>query len=443
MALMNNEIRIKDIEYKSIAWEAGLEPGDFVLSINGKPIKDIFDYQFIMSSSKVRLRVKKHDGRFERIKIHKEKYEDIGLIFHDDLMGNEKSCTNKCVFCFIDQLPPGMRKTLYYKDDDARLSLLHGNYVTLTNTSMNELARLARRRVSPINISVHTVNPELREKMMSNRFAGDIMKKIAFLAKKNITMNCQAVLVRGYNDGEELVKTVNTLYEYHPEVNSLSIVPVGLTKHRKNLCELIPYDTKSSMEVIETVEELQSGFRERGGKGFVYAADEFYIMAKKSVPASESYDGYPQLQNGVGLISSFRDEVEEALAKDYGEIKDRTVSIVTGTAAFWLMKDISTRIQKKFDGLKINVFSVENKFFGETVTVAGLLTGSDIINSLLGNDLGEELFFPTVMLKADEDIFLDDVTPEHMSKVLGTKVTPVYVSGKDLMEKIIGEAYYE
>jgi putative radical SAM enzyme (TIGR03279 family) len=440
---VKDEKRIQDVEFESIAWEAGLEPGDYILSMNGKSIKDIFDYQFLMDSSKIRLRVKKQDGRFERIKIIKDKYEDIGLIFHDELMGNEKSCTNKCIFCFIDQLPPGMRTSVYYKDDDARLSMLHGNYVTLTNTTMSELKRLAKRNISPINISVHTVNPQLRIKMMTNRFAGDIMEKIAFLSKKNITMNCQVVLVRGYNDGEELEKTIKTLYEYHPAVNSLSIVPVGLTKHRKNLCELTPYDRETSTEVIDLIDGYHKEFREKSGKGFVYAADEFYIMAKRNMPLPEYYDGYPQIENGVGLVASFIDDIEKALLEEYVEINGRTVSIVTGTAALWVMKDIASRIEKKFKGIKINVFSVENRFFGESVTVAGLLTGNDIINALIGKDLGEELFFPTVMLKADEDVFLDNITPEYMADVLGIKVTQVYVSGTDLIDKIIGEATNE
>ncbi len=434
---VKDEKRIQDVEYESIAWEAGLEPGDYILSMNGKSLKDIFDYQFLMDSSKIRLRVKKQDGRFERIKIHKDKYEDIGLVFHDELMGNEKSCTNKCIFCFIDQLPPGMRDSVYYKDDDARLSMLHGNYVTLTNTTMSELKRLAKRGISPINISVHTVNPQLRIKMMTNRFAGDIMEKIAFLSKKNITMNCQVVLVRGYNDGEELEKTITTLHQYYPAVNSLSVVPVGLTKHRKNLCELIPYDRESSAKVIELIDKYNDEFREKSGKGFVYAADEFYVLARKTVPSSEYYDGYPQIENGVGLVTSFKDEIDMVLQEEYEEVDERTISIVTGTAALWVMKDIASSIEKKFKGLKVNVFSVENKFFGESVTVAGLLTGNDIMKSLVGKDLGTELFFPSVMLKADEDIFLDNITPDQMADVLGIKVTQVNVSGADLIDKII------
>lgn len=440
---MAEEIRILDVDYKSIAWEAGIDPGDFLISMNGERIKDIFDYQFIMGNSKIRLKVRKQDGRIEKIRIHKERYGDIGLVFSDDLMGNEKTCTNKCVFCFIDQLPPGMRDSLYYKDDDARLSLLHGNYVTLTNTSMFELRRIAKRRISPINISVHTVNPELRIKMMNNRFAGDIINKIRFLAKKNITMNCQAVIVPGYNDGDEINKTIEKLSEFYPVLNSLSIVPVGLTKHRKNLFKITPIDRESSIPIIDVVEEYQSKYREKFNKGFVYAADEFYIMAKRNVPEPDQYDGYPQIENGVGLMASFSYEIDKALEKDYKDIKEKSVSIVTGTAAFWLMKDISERIAKKFKAIDIKVYPVENKFFGETVTVAGLLTGHDIINSLMGRDLGEELLFPTVMLKADEDVFLDNITPEYISEVLGVTVTPVYVSGEDLMEKLTGGDSFE
>lgn len=436
---MREGAKIADIETKSIAWEAGIEPGDVLMSINGKTLKDIFDYHFCMGSTKIKLKIKKRNGGFERIKMFKEKYEDIGLGFHDDLMGDEKSCNNKCVFCFIDQLPPGMRKSLYYKDDDARLSLLHGNYVTLTNTSMKELKRLSRLHISPINISVHTVNPKLREKMMSNRYAGDIMQKIEFLAKKKITMNCQVVLVRGYNDGDELLKTISELEKFHPAVNSLSIVPVGLTKHRKNLCVLEPYDEEASAEVIDSIESLQPEYKKRNGKNFVYAADEFYIMAKRKLPEPEEYDDYPQIENGVGLITSFANEIEQALSTTSVEdVRGRNFSLVTGTAAYDFMKEIADTTQKKFSNINIKVFQIKNKFFGESVTVAGLITGNDIINTLKRKDLGDELLIPGVMLKADEDIFLDNVTPDDISEKLGIKVTPVYISGSDYVGKITG-----
>ena len=436
---MKNSAKIIDVEVGSIAWEAGLIPGDLIASINGKPLKDIFDYHYNMSGNVIRLKIKKNNGGFERLKIYKEEYEDIGLRFKDDLIDGQKSCTNKCVFCFIDQLPPGMRESLYYKDDDARLSLLHGNYVTLTNTGMEELKRLARLHVSPINISVHTVNPELRIRMMGNRFAGDIMEKIGYLAKKRIKMNCQIVLVRGYNDGEELIRTISELSKLHPMINSLSVVPVGITKYRQHLCELEPYNKEASIEIINIVENMQKEYKSLYKNNFVYAADEFYIMAGMNVPEPAEYDGYPQIENGVGLIASFEDEVNRALESEIEELKvKRIITIITGAAAFNFMRRISTLTEKRIKGLKIKVHMVKNHFFGDNVTVAGLITGNDIINSLKGKNPGDEILFPSVMLKADEDIFLDNTTPEDISEMLGVKVTPVYISGYDFIEKVTG-----
>ncbi|MCD6322987.1 MAG: DUF512 domain-containing protein [Clostridiales bacterium] len=436
---MKNGARIMDVETNSIAWEAGLAEGDIVVSINGKPLKDIFDYYYSMSNHRIRLKVKKSNGGLERLRIYKEEYEDIGLLFSEDLIDGQKSCTNKCIFCFIDQLPPGMRETLYFKDDDARLSMLYGNYVTLTNTGMDELKRLARLHLSPINISVHTVNPELRVRMMNNKFAGDIIEKITFLANKKIKMNCQIVLVRGYNDKEELARTITELSAFYPNINSLSVVPVGLTKYRQHLSELIPFDKTASEEVIDMVEAMQKNYKERTGCNFVYAADEFYIMAKRKTPLPRDYDGYPQIENGVGLITSFEDEVESALSSEVIDLKDeRIVTVVTGVAAFEFMKKIAAMTEEKINNLKINVHKVKNNFFGETVTVAGLITGNDIINSLQGIEMVDEVLFPGVMLKADEDIFLDNTTPKEISELLGVKFTAVYVSGYDFIDKVTG-----
>lgn len=436
---MRSDAKIMDVETNSIAWEAGLVAGDIVVSINGKPLKDIFDYHYSMSNHRIRLKIKKSNGNLERLRIYKEEYEDIGLRFKEDLIDGQKSCTNKCVFCFIDQLPVGMRETLYFKDDDARLSMLHGNYVTLTNTGMDELKRLARLHLSPINISVHTVNPELRVRMMNNKFAGDILEKITFLANKKIKMNCQIVLVRGYNDGEELSRTITELNAFYPHINSLSVVPVGLTKYREHLCELIPYDKASSEEVIDMVEAVQKTYKEKSGCNFVYAADEFYVMAKRDTPSPNAYDGYPQIENGVGLMTLFKDEVESALSSEIIDLKEnRTVTVVTGSAAFKFMKNIAKMTEEKIKNVKINVHRVKNNFFGETVTVAGLITGNDIINSLRGIETGDEILIPSVMLKADEEIFLDNITPAEMAELLGVKVTPVYVSGYDFIDKVTG-----
>lgn len=434
-----NISRVEDVESGSLAWKAGINEGDIIISVNHKKLRDVFDYQFMMNRKKVKLKVKKRDGSLEKITIHKEPYEDIGLSFDDDLMNSEKSCNNKCIFCFIDQLPPGMRKTLYYKDDDARLSLLHGNYVTLTNTGMHELKRLAKRRVSPINISVHTSNPELRVKMMSNRFAGDIMEKIEFLAKKRITMNCQIVLCRGYNDGEEMIRTAEDLFKYHPRVKSLSVVPVGLTKYRSNLPALKEFDKQSSQEVLETVTTLQKKFKGESGCNFIYPADEFYIMTEDEPPGPDQYDGYPQLENGVGLMTSFLDEVLDALDKEKDfETEEKTVSIATGTAAYGFMNKIVEKTGEKFKNIKFNVFRIENEFFGKKITVAGLLTARDMIKTLKEEELGDVLMIPCVMLKADEDMFLDDVTLGEFADELGVRVEPVYVSGYDFIDKIAG-----
>ncbi len=434
-----NTSRVKNVDNNSLAWKAGIEEGDIVVSINRKKLRDIFDYQFLMNKKRVKLKIKKRDGSLERVTIHKDPFEDIGLSFDDDLMNSEKTCTNKCIFCFIDQMPPGMRKTLYYKDDDARLSLLHGNYVTLTNTNMHELKRLAKRRVSPINISVHTVNPELRVKMMSNRFAGDIMEKIAFLAKKRITMNCQVVLCRGYNDGEELVKTAEELVKYHPRVKSLSVVPVGLTKFRNNLCPLKGFDEDSANEVLESVESMQKKFKTGTGCNFIYPADEFYVLADRNPPEADEYDGYPQLENGVGLMTSFLDEVLDALEKERDfETGPKNIGVVTGKAAYGFMQKITDMICEKFKSISIEVFCVENKFFGESITVAGLLTARDMTDHLKGRDIGDVLMVPCVMLKADEDIFLDEVTLNEFSDELGVPVQPVYISGYDFIDKIAG-----
>lgn len=436
---MREKAKVFKVDKDSIAQEACIEPGDIVLSINNKQLKDIFDYHYSMSGTKLKLRIQKNNGNLEKIKIRKNEYEDIGIIFKDDLMNGEKSCTNKCIFCFVDQLPTGMRKSLYCKDDDARLSLLHGNYVTLTNTDMKELKRLARLHVSPINISVHTVNPELRVKMMVNRFAGDIMEKVKFLARKNIIMNCQIVLCREYNDGEELEKTIKTLAKLQPQINSLSVVPVGITRYRKSLITLKAFDKVSAIEVIDIIEKAQHEYKEKYGKNFVYAADEFYILASKNVPDVEAYDGFPQIENGVGLITAFTAEVREVLKTTKIEIeKKRKISIVTGMAAFEVMKKIAGLTEKTIKNIEINVYPVENSFFGKKVTVAGLLTGHDIIRTLRGKDLGEELLIPSVMLKADEDIFLDDVTLDEISEKIRVKVTSVYVDGDDYIKKVTG-----
>lgn len=433
-----NSKAIKYVQKGSIAEEAGLEPGDVILSVNGEPINDIFDYSFLTIDDEITLEVYKSNDIIWEIDIYKDEYEDLGIEFYDPMLDDAKGCTNKCIFCFIDQLPPGMRETLYFKDDDSRLSFLMGNYVTLTNTTWEEIFRIKKHRMSPINISVHTTNPDLRCLMLRNKFAGDIIKKIKSLTSSGITVNCQIVLLRGVNDGEELDRSIHDLCLFHPGIGSVSIVPVGITKYRQKLSELTPYDKSTSRRVIEQVEKWQKKLKSKKGSNIIFLADEFYIMADLPLPRYEDYEGFPQLENGVGMIALFRYEFYEYLKQNLKPKKaDRVVSVATGRASYKYIKEFASCLEDKFSGIRINVYEIKNEFFGENVTVTGLLTGQDLFRQLSGCDLGEELLLSKSVLKAGEELFLDDFTVAQLEEKLDVKVVPVNSTAKDFVDYIL------
>lgn len=437
MFLMKKQLHvIAAVEPGSIAEECGLEPGDRIAEINGNEIEDIFDYQYFIQEEFLNVLVLTKDDEECTLEIEKEEEEDLGIQFESSLMDEYHSCCNKCMFCFIDQMPPGMRETLYFKDDDSRLSFLQGNYITLTNMNDKDIERIIRYHLAPINISVHTTNPELRCRMLHNRFAGDVLEKIKRLSEAGIPMNSQVVLCKGINDGEELDRTIKELGEFLPYMESLSVVPVGLTKFRENLPELEPFTKEDAIEVLEQIQSWQKYFKEKYHTSFVHASDEWFILAEKDFPPEEYYEGYGQLENGVGMMRLLITEVEERLAQVEGDSEARTVSIATAKLAYPTIQRLVRRVQEKFPNIKIHVYCISNHFFGERITVTGLLTGQDIIAQLKDKDLGEELFLPSNVLKADEDIFLDDISLEELSDSLQVPVNIIQSEGEDFVNKI-------
>lgn len=415
---------VYSVEPGSYAEKFGITPGTVINKINGEDVSDILEYRFLISEKSVKLDISLPDGEHKKLHI-KNDYEDLGIDFENPLIDKARSCRNNCIFCFIDQLPKGMRETLYFKDDDSRLSFLHGNYVTLTNMSMDDIKRLAKIRVSPINVSVQTTNPELRCMMLHNRFAGDLMEKMHYLARHRITMNCQLVLCPGINDGEEMRKSLHDLAKLHPHAASVSVVPVGISKYREGLYPLEKYTKETARGVLKIINELQEEFLGKLGTRFVYAGDEFYIKAEYLIPPADNYEGFPQIENGVGMIASFSDDLSAALdLEDLREINDE-ISIACGTAVSEYMKEFSERCMKKFHGLKINVYPIVNDFFGHSITVTGLLTAGDVSAQLKNKNLGSRLLISKNMLKADEDIFLDDVTLSDFETAVGVKVVTV------------------
>lgn len=429
---------IKYVEKGSIAEEIGLEAGDEILKINGIEIKDVLDYRFLMNDEDITITVKTKQGEVVDVDIEKDAYEPLGAEFENSLMDKPLHCTNKCVFCFIDQLPKGMRESLYFKDDDTRLSFFQGNYVTFTNLSEEEIDRIIRLRISPINISVHTMNPELRVKMLKNPKAArlpEIMKK---LSDNGIVMNGQIVLCPGYNDGKELDYTIAELYKMNECVKSVSVVPIGLTKHRQGLPEMEGVTKEKALEIIAQVESWQKKARAEIGTGFIYASDEIYLKAEKPIPESDSYFGFPQIENGVGMIASLREEFLDALNDAVSSDKSRTVTMVTGVSVYETMKDLTSNISTKFPNIKINTEKIINNFFGEKITVSGLLCGCDIIEQLRGKDLGDNLIITRNMLRDGENVLLDDTTTEDIEKALNCKIIAVGDDGYELLDAIIG-----
>ncbi|WP_330388997.1 DUF512 domain-containing protein [Tepidibacter thalassicus] len=441
MEIKYTEMRnvISNIQKNSIAEEIGIEKGDILLSINNQKIQDIIEYKFLISDEYLEVEIQKRNGEIYIYEIEKEYDEDLGIEFINPIIDKARSCRNKCIFCFIDQLPKGMRKTLYFKDDDSRLSFLQGNFITLTNMSEDDIQKMIKYRISPVNISVHTTDPNLRVKMLNNKNAGkiyDIMKK---LAEASIDMNCQIVLCPGVNDKENLDRTLLDLSKLYPHVKSVAIVPVGLTKFREGLYNLKEFDKESSKYVIDKITKFQKKFLETLGTRFVFLSDEFYIMAKEKMPDYESYEGFPQIENGVGLISKFERDVDNYLKKTFIKLnKEKVVSIATGESAFEFIKSISCKVMKNIQGLKINVYKIKNEYFGESITVSGLITATDLIKQLKGKDLGSRLIIPKSMLKSDEDIFLDNMTLDELEMKLNIKVFPAKNEGKDFVKKMIG-----
>lgn len=433
--------RVKEVLIGSIADEAGIETGDIIVNVNGERFKDILEFIFLVSDEDIELEVLKSDGTCEYISIYNEEYEDLGIVFENPMIDKPKACRNNCIFCFIDQLPKGLRKTLYFKDDDLRLSILQGNYITLTNMLDDDIDRVVRFRLSPVNISVHTTNPKLREEILRNKNAGKINEYITRLHNSHITMNCQIVLMRDINDRIELDRTIRDVAFLYPYVKSVSVVPVGITRYRQGKYDLVPFDKASAMEVIAQVTAWQRKLFKKFGSRVVYLADEFYILAGVEIPQHDHYEDFPQIENGVGLIASMENEFLEGLkhidsSKSYDEKK---VSIATGFASFEFIASLCLRLKEKIKGLNINVYPIKNTFFGENITVSGLITGSDLIEQLKGNYLGDKLFIPAVMLRSERDIFLDDIRIEQIEKELNIKVEIVNNDGYEFIEKITGE----
>ncbi|HJD03493.1 MAG TPA: DUF512 domain-containing protein [Candidatus Mediterraneibacter caccogallinarum] len=436
--MKKHEHIVKNVEAGSIAEELGIEPGDRLLAIDGQEIEDIFDYQFYEESEELLLLIEKADGEQWELEIEKDADESLGISFGEGLMDEYRSCRNRCIFCFIDQMPPGMRDTLYFKDDDSRLSFLQGNYITLTNMSDHDVERIVRYRLEPINISFHTTNPELRCRMLHNRFAGDALKKVDILYQGGIEMNGQIVLCRGVNDGEELERTIRDLTKYLPLLKSVSVVPVGLTRFREGLYPLEPFTREEAREVLRVIHRWQKKIYEEYGIHFIHAGDEWYLLAEEEVPEEERYDGYLQLENGVGMLRLLFNEFEEGMERLGDGDRSGEISAATGKLAYPYIRRMADRIQERYPGVKVHVYCIRNDFFGERITVSGLITGQDIIAQLKGKEVGSRLLLPCNMLKADEDVFLDDITVKEVSDALQVPVDIVKSSGQDLIDAILG-----
>lgn len=433
---MQNEI--SKVYNGSIAEELGVEVGDKIISINGKKVKDIIDYRFLMADNYVVIEIEKKDNEeVWELEVEKEFDEKLGVEFKNGIMDNAQSCKNKCIFCFIDQLPKGMRKSLYFKDDDSRLSFLQGNFVTLTNMKDEDIDRIIEYKISPINISVQTTNPELRMKMLTNRFAGNIMDRIKRLSEGGIAMNCQVVLCPDVNNGEELRKTIMDLYKFYPNVKNVAGVPVGVTKYREGLFNLKTYNKSMAKEEINLVEQIQRKFMKEIGFPFVRLSDEFYVLAEIEVPEKEFYEEFDQLEDGIGMIRIFRENIKSTLKDLKMEVKGN-FTFVTGSSAFEEIKSAADKISSVNRNLNINTVKILNDCFGHSITVAGLITGKDIINQLQQTRYAEYIIIPRNMLKVDTEMFLDDRMIEDIQKALNTKVLVCEYTGEDLI-KIINE----
>ncbi len=431
-------VRIKSVTPGSSADSAGISPDETLLAINSHEIIDVLDYRFYETSPNLRLSILSVDGKQREVLIRKREYDSIGLNFETYLMDRQHSCRNRCIFCFIDQLPKGMRSSLYFKDDDARLSFLFGNYITLTNLSDREVERILAMHISPVNVSVHTMNPELRVEMMGNRFAGKKLSILKTLCEGGININCQIVLCPGINDGQELCQSLEKLLKLGDRITSIACVPVGLTRYREGLYPLRPYTSQEASETIEIIESYAERFLKANGARTVFASDEFYLLAGKKFPSPEYYEGFPQLDNGVGLFVNMEDEFSFALEDCPSLDQSRAVTVITGEGAQSFIESLLRRISEREPKFTYKLIPVKNEFFGGNVSVAGLLTGSDIIRAAKGNIYGEEILIPGVSLRHEQDVFLDDISLSEAEKELGRNIVPVGNSGEDFLFAALG-----
>ena len=431
------KILIKSIVEGSIAEEMEIEAGDYLISINDEEIKDILDYKFQIFDEFITIVVEKPNGEEWELEIEKEENEDLGLVFEEELIDKPRNCANKCIFCFMDQLPPNVRETLVFKDDDFRLSFMTGNYVTLTNSGYKDLERIVKYHLSPINISVHATTPEVRKMMLNNKNADKILEYIEYLTDNEIDINAQIVLCPGINDGEGLNKTIEDLYKFYPRLLCIAIVPVGLTKYREGLYPLTTYNKENAGKVIDQVEAWQRKLKKETGSNIVYVADEFYVKAERDIPEYERYENFPQLEDGIGLMAYFTREFNEHLVKFEARAMSKTVSIATGKSAYKFIKEKAKILEEKFKGLKVNVYPIENTFFGPEITVTGLITGKELIEQLRDKEIGEYLIIDSKMLKDDEDVFLDDINIEEVREKLAVNIVLTKSNGIDFIDKIL------
>lgn len=431
-------VKINSIEPHSHASRCDIKSGEYLVSINSNEIIDVLDYRFYQFSKELELVIRDSKGEERTLNLRKPEYDELGLLFDTYLMDEQKSCRNKCIFCFIDQLPKGMRETLYFKDDDSRLSFLFGNYITLTNITEHEVDRIIKMHISPVNISVHTTNEELRCKMMNNRFAGDALKHLRRLAKSSIEINTQIVCCPGYNDGDELKRTLSDLEELG--VNMVAVVPVGLTAHREGLAPLIPFDKEKALETVRIIEDFSAECMKKHGRHIAFASDELYIKAGLPIPPYEHYEDFPALENGVGLIALLKDELNFAVEDYQGDTSvKRKVTIACGTSVAPFMREMMDEVERKFKNIKVNVVPIKNEFFGGGVNVSGLIVGCDLINQLKDIDLGDELLISSSMLRYENDLFLDDTSVEDVENTLNIKLTPVNNNGEELLFAVLGK----
>ena len=446
--------KIKSVDAHSPAQRAGVRPGETLTHINGRPIVDVLDYKFFAYDPRLELTLVGEDGRSRTLRVRKAEGEELGLNFETYLMDKARSCANRCIFCFVDQMPPGMRETLYFKDDDARLSFLMGNYITLTNMSEREIARIAELRISPINISVHATDPALREAMLKHRRAGECLATMERFAAAGITMNCQIVACPGVNDGPALDRTLRELGALHPAVGSVAVVPVGVTRFREGLYRIDPYTPAQAAAVLDQVEAFAASFLKKHSTHLAWCSDEFYLLAGRPLPEKGYYEDMAQLENGVGMMRMFINEFNEALEdviskKEYEELAgtvSRTLTIATGKLTYPTICGFAGKLMDAFPHLTVHVYAIRNDFFGETITVSGLITGQDLIGQLkerqaAGEDLGEVLQIPSNMLRVGEQVFLDDLTVRDVERELGMKVVAVESGGREFIDAILDPEY--